>query len=298
MINQITMIGTGLIGGSLGLALKRAGFAGRVVGCDRADVLARARQRGAIDFGEVEAERAIAGSQVVVLATPVMTILELIGQLGPSLAEDALLTDTGSTKAEILRRAQQVFGDACAQRFLPGHPMAGKERGGIDEADSELFLGATWVITPKGGVQAMVSPEFTHGHHGEWMSWLEKIGTRVIVLDAERHDRVCAYTSHLPQMVSTALAATVVDALEKEASLLALAGAGMRDMVRLSASDYAMWRDIALTNSTNLHDALLQMEQTLAHIRENLKTRELQKEFERAQELDLETPPEERAEER
>jgi prephenate dehydrogenase len=294
MVEQITIIGTGLIGGSLGLALKRAGFRGRIVGCDRAEVLARARELGAVDAGEVATEAAVLGSDVIVLATPVLAILDLMAKLAPVMPEDSLLTDTGSTKLEIVRQAERVFGGAAASRFLPGHPMAGKERGGIDEADEGLFAGATWVLTPAGGTQAMVSPEFTRGRHGEWIELLESIGARIVVLEPERHDRMCAYTSHLPQMVSTALASAVVDATNNDAAISALAGGGIRGMVRLAAGDYSMWRDIALTNTKNLQDALLQLEQKLAHIRENLKTRELQAEFDRAHELDLDTPPEER----
>jgi prephenate dehydrogenase len=294
MIQQITIIGTGLIGGSLGLALKDAGFRGRVVGCDRPENLVRARELGAIDVGETSAEASVLGSDVVVLATPVLSILDLMARLGPSLPAQTLLTDTGSTKLEIVRQAEKLFGSAAASRFLPGHPMAGKERCGIDQADAELFTGATWVLTPAGGTQAMVSPEFMRGRHGEWIELLEGIGARIVVLEPERHDRMCAYTSHLPQLVSTALASAVVDATNNDAAISALAGGGIRGMVRLAAGDYSMWRDIALTNTKNLQDALLQMEQKLAHIRENLKTRELQAEFDRAHELDLETAPEQR----
>jgi prephenate dehydrogenase len=294
MIDQITIIGTGLIGGSLGLALKRAGFAGRIIGCDRVEVLGQALRRGAIDIAETSPDASVSGSQIVVLATPVLSILDLITRLAGALASDALLTDTGSTKVEITRQAQKVFGESAERRFLPGHPMAGKESGGIERADATLFADATWVLTPAGGTNAMVSPEFTRGRHGEWIALLEGIGARVVVLDPERHDRVCAYTSHLPQLLSTALAAAVVDATENDGALAALAGGGIRGMVRLAAGDYSMWRDIAITNSKNLQDALLRMEQKLAHIRENLNTRELQSEFDRAHELDLDTPAEER----
>lgn len=294
MIRQITIVGTGLIGGSLGLALKGYGYAGRIVGCDRPEVLARALERGAIDAAEDSAESAVRGSDVVVLATPVASIIDHITRLAPILPPSTLVTDTGSTKAEIVRQAGRVFADAASRRFLGGHPMAGKERGGIGRADPELFSGATWVLTPPGGTLSLASPEFTRGRHGEWIELLESIGARIIVLDPERHDKLCAYTSHLPQMVSTALASVVVDATENDAAAPALAGGGIRGMVRLAKDDYPMWRDVALTNTQNLHDALLQMEQKLAHIRENLKSRQLQEEFDRAHELDLETAQEER----
>lgn len=294
MIRQLTIIGTGLIGGSLGLALKQSGFVGRIIGCDRPEVLARAHERSAIDAAEGTAEAAIRGSDVVVLATPVASIIDHIARLAPILPPSTLLTDTGSTKAEIVRQAGRVFADAASQRFLGGHPMAGKERGGIGRADPNLFSGATWVLTPPGGTLSLASPEFTRGRHGEWIELVESLGARIVVLDPERHDKLCAYTSHLPQMVSTALASVVVDATENDIAASTLAGGGIRGMVRLAKDDYPMWRDVALTNTQNLHDALLQMEQKLAHIRENLKSRQLQKEFDRAHELDLETPLEER----
>lgn len=294
MIRQLTIIGTGLIGGSLGLALKASGFAGRIIGCDRPEVLARAHERGAIDAAEDTAEAAIRGSDVVVLATPVASIIDHIARLAPILPPGTLVTDTGSTKAEIVRQAGRVFDDAASQRFLGGHPMAGKERGGIGRAEPNLFSGATWVLTPPGGTLSLASPEFTRGRHGEWIELLESIGARVVILDPERHDKLCAYTSHLPQMVSTALASVVVDATENDIAASTVAGGGIRGMVRLAKDDYPMWRDVALTNTRNLHDALLQMEQKLAHIRENLKSRQLQEEFDHAHELDLETPPEER----
>lgn len=294
MIRRLTIIGTGLIGGSLGLAVKESGFAGRIVGCDRPEILARAHERGAIDAGEVSAEAAIRGSDVVVLATPVASIIDHIARLAPVLPPGTLLTDTGSTKAEIVRQAGRVFAGTAPQRFLGGHPIAGKERGGIGRADPNLFSGATWVLTPPGGTLSLASPEFTRGRHGEWIELLESVGARIVVLDPERHDKLCAYTSHLPQMVSTALASVVVDATENDVAAATVTGGGLRGMVRLAKDDYPMWRDVVLTNTKNLHDALLEMEQKLAHIRENLKSRQLQEEFDRAHELDLETSAEER----
>src|SRR3954466_13584851 len=139
MIRRITIIGTGLIGASFALAVKTRGFAGEIIGCDRPDVLQRAGAIGAIDIAEEDPVRAVAGSDVVLLATPVGAIIDHIERVGPMMPEGALLTDTGSTKLEILTRAQQVFGEAVTRRFLPGHPMAGKEISGVDTADPDLF---------------------------------------------------------------------------------------------------------------------------------------------------------------
>ena len=285
MIEQITIIGTGLIGGSLGLALKQHGFTGRIVGSDRPQVLAEARQAGAIDASEPDPLLACQGSQLVMLATPVGAIIDLLEKIGPVLPPDCLITDTGSTKADIAERAQQVFGEAANRRFLPGHPLTGKERGGIEAAEADLFSGATWALTPRDGAAAAVRPEFTRAPHAEFMGLLESIGANLVMLTPQRHDRLCAYLSHLPQMLATALAACVVDEIGDDPAREMLAGRAFREMTRIAASPYTMWRDIALTNTKNLHDVLLQLEQHLAHIRENLRTRELQEEFDRAHEL-------------
>ncbi|MGA2005890.1 MAG: prephenate dehydrogenase/arogenate dehydrogenase family protein, partial [Terriglobales bacterium] len=145
---QVTIIGTGLIGGSLGLALKKRRLAARVVGCDRAPVLKRAKECGAIESGTTNPAEAVRGSDLVVLATPVLSILDLIARFGPGLPAHALVTDVGSTKAEIVQQAAKSFGRSAAQRFLAGHPMAGKENAGVEFADADLFEGAAWLFTP------------------------------------------------------------------------------------------------------------------------------------------------------
>ena len=286
-IQQITIFGTGLIGGSLALALKKRGFAGRIVGCDRPLVMARAKREGVIDLGIMEPRQAVQGSDVVVLATPVGAIIDLIEQVGPVLPEGALLTDTGSTKAEVVARAAQVFGGEAGRRFLPGHPMAGKESGGLEQATAELFEGAVWLFTPIGGAgeDARATAGETPALRREFPSWIEKIGARVLFLDAQRHDRLCAWVSHLPQMIATALAASLREEFGDDGELQAIGGRALREMTRIASSPYSMWRDIALTNTGNIEEALLRLEQKLAHIRENLKTRGLEEEFDRAHEF-------------
>jgi prephenate dehydrogenase len=278
-IRQITIIGTGLIGGSIGLALKKRRFAGRIVGCDRAPVLQRARDKGAIDSGNTDPAEAVRDSQVVLLAAPVGGIIELIKRLGPSVPPKTLLTDVGSTKAEVLAAAAAVFGKAAGHRFLAGHPLAGKEDSGVEFADPDLFQGAVWLVTPA------PKQDIFEGLSGEFLGWVEKTGAAVASMDAAAHDQLCAWISHLPQLISTALAATLVDEYGENAPLLETGGRALREMTRISASPYSMWRDVALTNKKNIRQALLKLEQRLAHIRENLDTRELAREFERAHHL-------------
>lgn len=283
-IRQITIVGNGLIGGSLGLALKKRKFTGRIIGCDRPPVLERAQEKGAIDAGFTNPADAIRGSSLVVLATPVIAIVDLIERLGPALPAKAFLTDVGSTKGEVVARAQRVFGKAAAQRFLAGHPMAGKEQSGVEFADADLFQGAAWFVTPLPG------QDVYSGLSGEFLDWVEKMGARIANLPAQEHDQLCAWISHLPQMISTALAACLVEEFGP-APLLEAGGRALREMTRISSSPYSMWRDIAITNQDNIADALSKLEQRLAHIRENLGSRELAAEFERAHELKKEKPP-------
>jgi len=278
-IRQITIIGTGLIGGSLGLALKKRKFAGRIIGCDHEGTLERARMCGAIDAGTVNPGDSVHGSQVVVLATPVLAICDLIERLGPGMSSKTMLTDVGSTKAAVVDRAVKVFGKAVGKRFLPGHPMAGKEMSGVDYADADLFQRAVWFLAPLPG------QNLNEGVFGEFTGWIDAIGSRVAMLPAEEHDRLCAWISHVPQMISTALAAALVEEFGDEAPLLPAGGRALQEMTRISASPYSMWRDIAITNQANLDKALWKVEQRLAHIRENLATRQLAEEFEQAHQL-------------
>jgi len=278
-IRQITIIGTGLIGGSLGLALRKKKFAGRIVGCDREGTLEKARMRGAIDDGTANPGDAVRGSQVVVLATPVLAIVDLIERVGPSLPDKALLTDVGSTKAMVLERAVKVFGKSAGKRFLAGHPMAGKEMSGVDYADADLFQKAVWFLTPLPG------QNLNDGLLAEFSGWIDQIGSRIAMLPAEEHDQLCAWISHVPQMISTALAAALVEEFGDQAPLLPAGGRALREMTRIAASPYSMWRDIAISNRPNLERALGKVEQRLAHIRENLATRQLAEEFELAHQL-------------
>lgn len=278
-LRQITIIGTGLIGGSLGLALRKNKFKGKIIGCDRPEVLRRAKRLHAIDQGISDPLTACQGSDLIVLATPVGAVIELIGELAPRLNANAIVTDVGSTKFEIASRARQVFGENAPRRFLPGHPMAGKEDSGIKHADPDLFRGAVWFLTP------LVGKSLPDGAGREYVFWLKRIGAHVVFLDPAAHDRLCAWISHVPQMLSTALAASLVDEYGENAPLLESGGRALREMTRIAASPYSMWRDIAITNKKSITDALLQVEQRLAHIRENLDTRELEVEFECAHKL-------------
>ena len=275
-IQQITIVGTGLIGGSLGLALRANGFPGNVVGCDRPAVLENARLYSAIDRGDPDLEHAIAGSDVIVFATPVGCILSQFEAIGPLVSRETLVTDAGSTKQQFIERARLIYGSDASKRVLPGHPMAGKEHSGIDHADAELFRHAAWLITP-------IDPDVPYTERQqEWLDLLAGVGARVIALDAERHDRLCAWVSHLPQMISTAFATVLRDEFGDDDAVLKVGGRALREMTRIAHSPYSMWRDIALTNSVNIDEAILRFEQQLTHLRENLRGPALRELFESA----------------
>ena len=283
MIERVPIIGTGLIGASIGLALREAGFGGTIVGTGPTEAtLETARTMGAIDSwcSKKDAEAAAAQADVVILAGPVLAIEDWMQRLAPVLGERTLVTDVGSTKAQIAALAAKLYNQPGRARFLPGHPMAGKESGGAAQAEASLFRGAMWLFTPLAEASEL---------EAEWRAWVTKFGARTMDLDAARHDELVAWVSHLPQMLSTALAALLEETFAADlvgrAEIGAIGGRALRETTRLGASPYSMWRDIAMTNAEPIAETLLALEQRLAHIRENLRTPELKEEFRLANEF-------------
>ena len=274
-IRQITIVGTGLIGGSLGFALRQQGFTGTIVGCDKRTVLETALERKAVDRAEADLERAVVGSDVVIFATPVGTILSQFEAIAPTLPATTLITDTGSTKQKLVERARMIFGDQAWTRVLPGHPMAGKELGGIEHADPDLFRDAVWLITP-------IERHVSTFRQRRYLDLLKSIGARIVHIDPAEHDRLCAWISHLPQMISTAYASLLNEEFGKHEAITQIGGRALREMTRIAQSPYSMWRDIALTNSQNIEDVMLRFEQQMTHLRENLRGPGLREMFESA----------------
>jgi prephenate dehydrogenase len=276
LIGQITICGVGLIGGSLGLALKKRGFAGKVIGYGRPTTMERALRVGAIDAGTSNLAEAVADADVIYLSSPILHILELMEQLPLLVKRDALITDAGSTKAVITEKGSGLF--PSQPWFVGGHPMAGKETTGVESADADLFIDARYALTPFS--RHHLDPPVVR----EFVNWLDEIGARVMILNADVHDEIVTWTSHLPQMVSTALAAAVRENIKFPEDLQLSAG-GLRDTSRLAESSYSVWRDIALTNAENLERAITAYIQVLDHLRENLRTRELEALFDQGNEL-------------
>jgi prephenate dehydrogenase len=269
-LKRVAIAGTGLIGASFGLALRGAGFDGEIVGVSSPGAIAAATAAGAIDRGAPLAE-AVADADLIFLSQTIGRIIDTVRHLDALVKPGTLVTDAGSTKCEIVDIARQSI-SRC--QFLGGHPMAGKESRGAAVAEAGLFRGRSWVLTPDEPAE-LETPAAR-----EFCGWLRKIGARIVVLDADEHDRVVSFTSHLPQLVSTALAVAV-----SERADVSVAGSGLMDMTRLALSSYDLWRDILATNSEHIERALAIYIQELEHVRENLRTRQLQKEFERGAEL-------------
>jgi prephenate dehydrogenase len=270
-MNTVAIVGTGLIGGSFGLALREAGFRGAILGVSSEGAIAEAVAAGAIDCGMPLAE-AVPQADLVFLSQTIGRILDSLRHLDPLVRPGALVTDAGSTKCEIVDTASQHL-SRC--QFLGGHPMAGKEKRGAASAGGDLFRGRPWVLTPDEPAE-LETPAAR-----EFRGWLNRIGARALVMDADEHDRIVSLTSHLPQLASTALAAALEERLGVAGRPVA-AGPGLMDATRLALSSYDLWRDILATNPGHIDRALEIYIQELEHIRENLRTRQLQEEFHRA----------------
>jgi prephenate dehydrogenase len=280
MIDRIAIFGTGLLGTSAGLALRAAGFRGAIVGWNRSAEGARtALAMGAIDSIATDPLQAARESQVVLLAVPIYATLDWMEQLSGVLGPEHLITDVGSTKAQITAAAGRLYNTPERAAFLPGHPMAGKERGGAALGDAELFRGAVWLFTDDPDWQRSAT---STALVKSWREWVVAMGSKTLDIDAMRHDELVGWVSHLPQFVATALSALLEEEVGDAPELKDVGGRALREMTRLGASPYSMWRDIAYTNTEAVEAALHALEQRLAHLRENLKTPELRDEFEQA----------------
>jgi prephenate dehydrogenase len=280
MIERIAILGTGLLGTSVGLALRAAGFRGAITGWNRSPEGAQtALSMGAVDSIAADPLQAARASQVVLLAVPIYATLDYMEKLAGELGSEHLVTDVGSTKAQITAAAGSLFNTPERAAFLPGHPMAGKERGGAALGDANLFRGAVWLFTDDPTWQRSPhSAELVKG----WREWVAAMGSKTLDLDSARHDELVAWVSHLPQFVATALSALLEEEVGDAPELKDVGGRALSEMTRLGASPYSMWRDIAYTNTEAVQAALLALEQRLAHLRENLRTPELREEFEQA----------------
>jgi prephenate dehydrogenase len=244
---KLVLIGVGMIGGSLAGAWRRSGVVDEVVGFDvDRRALDAALARGLIDAGAATVEDALPGAGLVLVATPVGAMPQAFAALSKALPPRAIVTDVGSTKGGVIAEARVALGDAFA-RFVPAHPIAGKELPGVEHADAALFAGRRVIVTPA----AETDPEATRQVEG----FFAATGARVERMDAAEHDLVFAAVSHLPHLLSFALVAAIGQGTGGERNL-AYGGAGFRDFTRIAAASPVMWRDICVANRQALGQEL------------------------------------------
>jgi prephenate dehydrogenase len=298
LISRVTILGTGLIGGSFALALRKYTTEMHISGWDRPDVVREAQTRGALDEALAgELAPALRNADLIYIALPIAATIDLLPEVARHAPAHALVTDACSTKVRISQTAAELFPAEKGPLFLGGHPMAGRELPGIAHADADLFRENTYALIAKSekpvvaGLQARYSslatePSTSHDPRiSAFVKILEKIGARPLWLGAPQHDYAVGLASHLPQLAAVALAGFLYDRLDENGLPITLAGPGLRDSLRLAGSPYSTWRDIVLTNQEVLSAALDLFARRLDDLREKLASRELEVDFDAANEL-------------
>ncbi|HKS81483.1 MAG TPA: prephenate dehydrogenase [Candidatus Acidoferrales bacterium] len=272
---RIAILGTGLIGGSFALAVRREFPGTKIVGYDRPEITARAIALGAVHESAAGILDAVRGADLVYVAMPVGASIESLSGIGSGAAPGTLVTDACSTKTVICRAAATHFRSSA--RFLGGHPMAGKEQPGIERADADLFKAAPYALA--------ALEDDSDSRVRKFAALVQAIGAMPVWTDPETHDWAVGIVSHLPQMISVALAGIVQDETDETGMPLKLAGPGLQDLLRLAGSPYSLWRDILLTNKDNISHALDRLAQAIDYLRMNLANKDLEGEFREANEL-------------
>ncbi|HTT33464.1 MAG TPA: prephenate dehydrogenase/arogenate dehydrogenase family protein [Methylomirabilota bacterium] len=279
LISRATVLGTGLIGGSFALALRKYTADMHIAGWDRPEVVKDAQARGAIDQSfSGDLAPALQSADLIYIALPIAATIDLLPEIARHAPAHALITDACSTKVRVTQAAEEAFPAGNGPLFLGGHPMAGRELSGIAHADADLFRGHTYALI--GESSAKEEPRVA-----AFVKILEKTGARPMWLSAPQHDYAVGLASHLPQLAAVALAGFLYDRLDENGLPITLAGPGLRDSLRLAGSPYSTWRDIVLTNQDVLSAALDLFARRLDDLRERLASRELEAEFDAANEL-------------
>ena len=272
MYHSIVIVGVGLIGGSLGLAIRRTHPDIRITGVSSPGAVRSALEMGIITcgYGYGELGDAVKGADLVVLCTPIHRIRDLLALLGTLLEPGVLVTDVGSTKRAIASHAAEVL--PLGVHFIGGHPMAGSENRGVLAADPFLFQNAIYVLCPAEGTPV--------SHIESFSALLGDIGAHVTVMDAETHDRIAAAVSHLPQMLAVALVEMVGGLNSERAPYLRLAAGGFRDMTRIASSPFGIWDDIFRTNDDAVRETVDAFIERLRKLRDRIGTQALAEDFE------------------
>jgi len=283
-IKEIAIIGVGLIGGSLGLAIKELPDAPRVTGTSRSvSTIDKALEVGAIDKGTTSVKDAVANADIIFIATPISTIVDMVKKITPFLKAGAIITDVGSTKNRIVRSVEAFLPDNL--HFIGGHPMAGSEQQGVSFATATLFKNSYYLLTPTDNTDTVA---FKKLH-----SLLASIGSQVLAIDPEKHDKIVSIISHLPHILSASLVNLASRQTRENKSLLLIAAGGFRDMTRIAASDPDMWRDICIENSDAILMAIEEFRKNLDDFKKDIEQTnraELWNEFQEAQSIRLNLP--------
>ena len=257
LFNKVVIIGVGLIGGSIGLGIKKRKLAKQVIGISRhKKTINSAKARGAIDFGYLDLS-AVSQADLIVLATPINSIIQLGLKISPLVKPDALITDAGSTKKLIVKALEKIL-----PNFVGAHPLAGSEKQGVMNAQADLFCRSLCVLTPT----AKTSKAALNMIKRFWM----ELGAGIVYLSPGRHDKFISYVSQLPHIVAFSLIQSVPH------NSLYLASTGLRDTTRIAASAALLWKDILFTNSENILDALEIFSRSLSRIKSAIKQKDAQ----------------------
>ena len=276
LFKRVTIIGPGLIGASMGMALREKGLSEEVIGVGRRESsLDMAIQAGAIDRATLDLREGVTNADMVVLATGITTSLRLGLQAFPHLKEGCILTDVASTKSFLINGLEGEV--PAGVSYVSAHPMAGSEWKGVDAADPFLFQNAIYVLTPSPGCDPSLIDRLA--------AVTSRIGAHVVQMEPEKHDRVAAAISHLPQMMATALVGLVGGLNEKDGLSLKLAAGGFRDMTRIASSPYEMWRDICRTNATPIRETIDAYISVLTVLRGRIEDEALADDFSYANEV-------------
>lgn len=269
--SQVTIIGVGLLGGSLSLALKKYDLAGKVIGISRAQTLDKALSLNVIDEGITyeELQKGIRNSEVIFLTTPVSVIISLLEQLAPIVEDGVIVTDVGSTKRSIMELASTLF--TGGKYFIGGHPMAGAEQSGVEKANTDLYKNRPYVLIPSSNVPESATDRLEYA--------IKCLGARTIRLDAAIHDEIVAAISHVPQLAAVALMNSVGNKDGESGKYFQLAGGGFRDTTRIASSPFSIWEDICGTNRDNIREFLQEYIKQLQEIKNLIGTPELAEKF-------------------
>ena len=275
---RVAIVGVGLIGGSLGKAAKEKGLFGEVVGIGRNENnLKKARQLGIVDKFTTDLKEGVHQAELVILATPVGAIVDLIAAMTPHLRPNTIITDVGSVKKKIVREAEKILPSSLY--FVGGHPIAGKETSGSESAFSHLFEGAKYIVTPTSRTNVDARERIEK-------LW-EGVGCKIVSMDCDHHDKIFAAVSHLPHLIAYCLLNSLMDMKDFTENIFTYSAGGLKDFTRIALSPPAMWKDIVIMNKDNVLNTITYFQSSLENLKmiiENEDQEEIFSQFQRSKE--------------